>query len=961
MNTLSFFLTTLRPAPPPSPCASTSELPISAALSPAAASADEAEASISEQMDDIEADEAERREEAVAKPDERRPPFAHDHARVGMIPPSRGPSRKGKARDAGSPAAGGRVAAVEVPLRDGVTVKTELERDEGVESEIVQDAPSHHSAPSYNGTLAVRDPEKGAAAELATAALPAGPVGNSSAWPWMARLVRWWPFRLTATLYVLVRRFLSLFGLSYSPRPSFNALLAPAPAALSSEEGDADDLDEKGVPSKRHARLVSLALAISQRPRPPTTRTRSSFSPSPSPSPTPLSIPRAPLPAPKLTPKTLVLDLDETLIHSTSRSGGGLGKRGAPKGLKTRVVEVVLDGRSTVYTVYKRPWVDFFLRKVSSWYTVVIFTASLPEYADPVIDWLDGGDGHGGMVGARLFRAEQDCMARNGSYVKDLSVVDADLSRVCLVDNSPASYAVNQANGIPIEGWINDPHDECLLDLLPMLDSLRFTNDVRRVLGLRGFGRREAGPPRTGGGHTATFFGGHAPPFHSWRDEKLLWSSHSPSSPLLKAHNVSLAPRVRRPLPAAPSHPAAPVQRMPDSDASSRSTRVRSLEGAFQSGLTGPSTMSFSPSPIPDSPRAAPTVAKHGTREFSLLAHPVPPPLPPARAAACGQRIVWLGPLPADLAPAELAAILDGYDVAQYAMHPVNQATHAGAVALEVEAKSAEGAEELQADVRGGMIPLRGAAVDVYACNPRQELIGEVGRARPEQEKRATGAFADKRLVTNATVAPDSTWTASEADGNSGFSPMEGVAAEEEQCEPGVIAATLTSTHVASNLAWHMPLSLRGGSSLADPSCSLSPSVSLPTRLAETHLPSTAQPSALLQTGSTPPSPTLPPSRRSFSPSHAPTPPGRAHYTIHPTRARSPYPRSPSPGADDLYATREAEIEDEMRCEVVDALEERKVRDEWETRERWYARWERVEVIDLTSDEGDEEAMAVDA
>lgn len=127
-----------------------------------------------------------------------------------------------------------------------------------------------------------------------------------------------------------------------------------------------------------------------------------------------------------------MLDLDETLIHSTSRSiglGGSGGKRGAPKGLKTRVVEVVLDGRSTVYTVYKRPWVDFFLRKVgpgdpshsspcqqeyspvpfhekvSSWYTVVIFTASLPEYADPVIDWLDGGDGRGGMVGARLFRS----------------------------------------------------------------------------------------------------------------------------------------------------------------------------------------------------------------------------------------------------------------------------------------------------------------------------------------------------------------------------------------------------------------------------------------------------------------------------------------------------------------------------------------------------------------------------
>jgi CTD nuclear envelope phosphatase 1 len=43
------------------------------------------------------------------------------------------------------------------------------------------------------------------------------------------------------------------------------------------------------------------------------------------------------------------------------------------------------------------------------------------------------------------------------------------------------------ANGIPIEGWTHDALDEALLDLLPILDSLRFTGDVRRVLGIRGF------------------------------------------------------------------------------------------------------------------------------------------------------------------------------------------------------------------------------------------------------------------------------------------------------------------------------------------------------------------------------------------------------------------------------------------------------------------------------------------
>ncbi|KAG8713561.1 Nuclear envelope morphology protein 1 [Ceratobasidium sp. 423] len=193
--------------------------------------------------------------------------------------------------------------------------------------------------------------------------------------------------------------------------------------------------------------------------------------------------------------KTLVLDLDETLIHSTSRpmhahgsmgGGGLLGLSGLFGGRRQgggHMIEVVLGGRSTLYHVYKRPFVDFFLRKVSSWYTLVIFTASMPEYADPVIDWLDAGRG---MFSRRFFR-ESCTHLPNGGYSKDLSIIDQDLSRVCLIDNSPASYSINSANGIPIEGWISDPGDEALLDLLPVLDSLRFTSDVRHVLGLRGY------------------------------------------------------------------------------------------------------------------------------------------------------------------------------------------------------------------------------------------------------------------------------------------------------------------------------------------------------------------------------------------------------------------------------------------------------------------------------------------
>lgn len=75
--------------------------------------------------------------------------------------------------------------------------------------------------------------------------------------------------------------------------------------------------------------------------------------------------------------KTLILDLDETLIHSTSRPMGaahsGTGMLGLGPGLfggkrrrrEGHTIEVVLNGRSTTYHVYKRPYVDFFLKKAS--------------------------------------------------------------------------------------------------------------------------------------------------------------------------------------------------------------------------------------------------------------------------------------------------------------------------------------------------------------------------------------------------------------------------------------------------------------------------------------------------------------------------------------------------------------------------------------------------------------------
>lgn len=150
----------------------------------------------------------------------------------------------------------------------------------------------------------------------------------------------------------------------------------------------------------------------------------------------------------RLSQKTLVIDLDETLIHSLAK--GGRMSSG-------HMVEVKLNtpvgiGGTTLgpqhpilYYVHKRPHCDDFLRKVCKWYNLVVFTASVQEYADPVIDWLEQ---ERSFFSGRYYR--QHCTFRNGAYIKDLSSVEPDLSRVMILDNSPMSYIFH-------EGTPSDP------------------------------------------------------------------------------------------------------------------------------------------------------------------------------------------------------------------------------------------------------------------------------------------------------------------------------------------------------------------------------------------------------------------------------------------------------------------------------------------------------------------------
>lgn len=183
--------------------------------------------------------------------------------------------------------------------------------------------------------------------------------------------------------------------------------------------------------------------------------------------------------------KTLILDLDETLIHSMSK--GGRMSTGHMVEVRLNTTYVV-GGQTAVgpqhpilYWVNKRPYCDEFLRRVCKWYNLVVFTASVQEYADPVIDWLEQ---ERKFFSARYYR--QHCTFRQGAFIKDLSSVESDLSSVMILDNSPLSYLFHQDNAIPIQGWINDPTDTDLMHLVPLLEGLQYVHDVRALLALRG-------------------------------------------------------------------------------------------------------------------------------------------------------------------------------------------------------------------------------------------------------------------------------------------------------------------------------------------------------------------------------------------------------------------------------------------------------------------------------------------
>ena len=169
--------------------------------------------------------------------------------------------------------------------------------------------------------------------------------------------------------------------------------------------------------------------------------------------------------------KILILELDETLIHTTFME--------VPNCDYDFTFNINFLERPVKVYVYKRPYVNEFLYQMSKYYNIIIYSSNIPEYSNPLIDKLDEEK----VILKRIYKDKR--IELNGVLFTDLSklIIENGSNIIIIINNSSPPFINNSNNNtLPMNSWHFNKSDDELIKLKGFLEFLSNVNDVREYI-----------------------------------------------------------------------------------------------------------------------------------------------------------------------------------------------------------------------------------------------------------------------------------------------------------------------------------------------------------------------------------------------------------------------------------------------------------------------------------------------
>ena len=124
-----------------------------------------------------------------------------------------------------------------------------------------------------------------------------------------------------------------------------------------------------------------------------------------------------------------------------------------------------------------RPNLFLFLNEIKKIFEIIIFTIGIKEYVEPIINIIEKDKKYFDKI---LYREYLTLI--NDDFVKDLSKLGRDLSKVIIIDSLPQSFKLQKENSILIKTFDGENKNDCKLkELIPILKKVtsNHINDVR--------------------------------------------------------------------------------------------------------------------------------------------------------------------------------------------------------------------------------------------------------------------------------------------------------------------------------------------------------------------------------------------------------------------------------------------------------------------------------------------------